>query len=74
MTEPITESVADIVRAELARRRIPHRQLADALGLTPISMSRRLNGSVTIDVVELEAIATFLHVPVATLLPEPASA
>lgn len=65
----LTEDVAGNVRAEMARRRIGQPQIAQALGLSQASVSRRLMGQTPIDVNELEVIAQVLDVPISTLLP-----
>jgi transcriptional regulator with XRE-family HTH domain len=64
------EQVAANVRAEMARHRVTQAQLATVLGLHQMSVSRRLNGEVPFDVNELVAVADYLGVDPAALLPE----
>jgi transcriptional regulator with XRE-family HTH domain len=64
------ERVASNIRAEMARRKRTHAQLAAALGITRSSMHRRMTGELPLDVDELHKVAAFLGVPVATLLGE----
>lgn len=63
---------AGAIRAELARRRLSHSDLAKALGWSTTAVHRRLSGTTAIDIDELTAIAGFLEVPVSNLLPAPA--
>lgn len=65
------EVAAAEVRAELARQQISQSRLALALGMTEVSMSRRLRAQTPFDVNELVAIAEFLQVPVSRFLPAP---
>ena len=74
MEPNIADSVAAIVRAEMARRRRSSADLARELGISPVSVSRRLTGEVPIDVNELAQIAAFLGLPMSSLLPEAATA
>lgn len=74
MEQTTTELTAGAVRAELARRRISGRELGREIGWSLGTTSRRLNGLSPMTVDELTAVASFLGVPVTTLLPpEPAS-
>jgi transcriptional regulator with XRE-family HTH domain len=57
------------VRAEMARRGVSQVKMAAALGLSQPSVSARLRGVTPFDVDELHAVADFLDVPVAALLP-----
>ena len=65
--------VAANTRAEMARRKIRQRHIAEYLGMTQQSVSARLSGRVAFTVDELAAIARLLGVDPATLL-VPASA
>lgn len=56
------------IRAEMARRRITGRALADQLGRSQMWLSRRLNGDTAFGLDELEAVAAAIGVPVAQLL------
>jgi len=69
MRQTPAEQVAEAVRVELARRRISGRDMARGLGWSFTTTARRLNGSSPLDVDELDAVARFLGVPVAALLP-----
>lgn len=62
--------IAAEIRAELARRNLSHRQLAIALGFTPMWIHRRIGGAAQTDLTfeDVEVIARFLDVPVAQLL------
>lgn len=57
------------VRAEMARRGVSQAKLAAALGLSQPSISARLRGVTPFDVDELHAVADFLDVSAASLLP-----
>lgn len=70
MEQTTTERTAGAVRAELARRNIKGRELAAALDWSVTTTWRRLNGSQPFNVDQLDQVAQFLGVPVATLLPE----
>jgi transcriptional regulator with XRE-family HTH domain len=73
MTSP-TQLVAANIRAEVARRRISQKVLAEALGKSPQSISMRLAGTVAISLEELATIADVLGVTVASLVSESAQA
>ena len=60
--------VADSIRAEMARRRISQKELAERVGMTQPAVSRRLSGEVVFAVDELPTFAEALGVPVSTLL------
>jgi transcriptional regulator with XRE-family HTH domain len=63
--------VATEVRALIARHMIPHSKIAEALGVGPMHVSRRLSGKTPFDVDELAAVARLLNVEVIDLLPKP---
>jgi transcriptional regulator with XRE-family HTH domain len=65
-----SERVAAEIRAELARQEKPQLQLAELLGISQVSISRRLRGQTAIDVNELSKIAEYLGVPMSQFLPE----
>lgn len=69
MDDDIRRAVGANVRAEMARRRVHQRQVADVLGISQPQVSERLQGRVAFDVVEIEKLATFLDVPVTRFLP-----
>lgn len=58
----VAEAVGMEVRAGLARRRRTQNELAEVLGITPGTASRRLSGESPFDVVELIAIGAWLDV------------
>lgn len=62
-TPTASEVVASNVRAELARRNIPARDLALALGWSKAKASRRLSGQNPWTVDDVTATADFLSVP-----------
>ena len=74
MTPTLSSTTGANVRAELARRGLSQRVLADHLGLSPTGVSKRLSGATPIDINELAMIAAFLDVPLTTLLREDAAA
>ena len=57
-----TDSIAAEVRAELARRRCPAKDVAAALGLDKSAVSRRLNGHTRFTVEDLAIIGRLLGV------------
>jgi transcriptional regulator with XRE-family HTH domain len=67
--ETYGEKVAAEVRAVAARKRVTGQRLAHAVGMTPMSMSRRMTGHQPFDIDELAAVATALGVRVEDLLP-----
>lgn len=68
MSETPTSRVADNVRAEMARRKVTQRDLAEGLGLSQASVSKRLMGAVPWDVNELAAVASLLGVELSVLV------
>lgn len=69
MSEAPTVVTGANIKAEMARRGVKQAALAAALGLSQPQVSARLRGVVPFNVNELLAVAAFLDVPVATLLP-----
>lgn len=65
------DRTASAVRAELARRKISGRQLAEALDWSVSATWRRLNGTTPFRVDQLTAVADHLGVPVTAFLGEP---
>lgn len=57
---PIKDALAAELRAQVARRRLPHADIAQALGVTPSAFSRKLSGQNPISVDELAVIARLL--------------
>ncbi|MEU4391610.1 helix-turn-helix transcriptional regulator [Kribbella sp. NPDC023855] len=64
----LTEQVAAEVRAHMARARINQTQLAEVLGITQSSVSKRLRGVIAFNVDELQQVAGLLGVHPAALL------
>lgn len=62
----------DNIRAEMARRRLSQRDVADAIGISQPSLSQKLANKRPIDLAELEAIARALGVSAADLLKDAA--
>lgn len=69
MTNAVSRTVADNIRAEMARRKMSQRALADALGKPQPFVYRRLAGRVAFDVDELAQIAGLLDMDARDLLP-----
>lgn len=63
--------VAAGVRAELARQRRRANELVPVIGLTRNHVYRRVRGEVPFDLAEIEAVASFLGVPIASLAESP---
>ena len=59
-----TAQIVGTVRAELARARVSHREMARRLGWPNGLLARRLSGEVEFSASELAAIAEQLSVPV----------
>lgn len=55
----------------MARCRIPQVKVAEALGISQVAVSRRLNGRVPFSVPELDTVARLLGVTPALLVSEP---
>lgn len=56
------------IRAEMARRRVPQRRVADALGISQQSLSLKLSGRRPLSIEEVESIARELDVDPRELL------
>lgn len=69
MTQPLTNTVAAGVRAELARRGISRADAATKLGISRTLLWHRLRGDSSFTVAELEAMAELLGVSVAEFFP-----
>lgn len=65
----LREAVAEVIRVELARRKMTQRSLADATGLSQSYIGRRMTGEQPFDVDDLALIAAALEIAVADLLP-----
>jgi transcriptional regulator with XRE-family HTH domain len=66
---PLTERVAEEIRAWMGRRKLSQAELARQLGVSKMWVSYRLNGTQPIDLNDLDRIARILGVGVADLLP-----
>jgi hypothetical protein len=60
--------VADEVRAEMARSRVTGTTLAQSVGMSNATLSRRLSGAIPFNLDELSAVATRLGLTVTELL------
>lgn len=72
MPESFSQTVASTVKAEMARRNVTQRQVAEALGIAQTQVSRRLLGRISFNVDELQTVANLLDIPVAALIAGPA--
>lgn len=72
MTTPAALTGAN-VRAEMARRGVSQTTLAQRIGMSQAQVSKRLRGVIAFDINELAAVADFLNVPLALLLPTDAN-
>jgi DNA-binding Xre family transcriptional regulator len=70
ITTPLRATIAEEIRALLARRRINGVALAVQIGRSQSYVSRRLTGETAFDVDDLERIAKVLGVTVSQLLPD----
>lgn len=67
-------AIAEVIRVEMARKRMTQRELAEATGLSRSYLGRRMVCEYSFTTDELEQIAVALDVPLATLLAmEPAA-
>ena len=70
MIQTTSERVAESVRVEAARRNLPQSKLAEVLGTSQQSISRRLSGKKPFDVEEIYRLANTFGMAVAALLPD----
>lgn len=68
------EETASAVRAELARRKITGRKLAEDMGWSHSHTNRQLNGKYSFRIDQLAAIADYLGCPLSELIPAPRAA
>lgn len=68
------EEIAANVRAEMARRQVTQRQIADTIGKSQAAVSSRMTGESHFRIHELQQIAAFLEVPIGKLIEPSASA
>jgi len=73
MANQNTHDVAAEVRAAAARLNLKQSALAETLGVTRMSLSRRMNGTVGFSADELIALSRALGVPVASFFGESAA-
>lgn len=66
----LREAVAEILRVEMARRRMTQRGLADATGLSQSYIGRRMTGEMPFTTDDLDKIAGVLGMHVAALIPQ----
>lgn len=71
MSESLTlqDAVAAEVRAEIARQQKTGTAVAEAMGVSHMYLSRRLNRKTPFDLRDLDRLARALGVPVSTFLP-----
>lgn len=65
---PTITDITTEVRAEIARKSATVRDLADALGVAPATVSRKLAGLIPLTVAELLTVCHWLDVSPSTLL------
>lgn len=70
MTDQTTKAIAAEVRGVAARKLVRNAELARALGITSMSMSRRMRGETSFSGEELHKLAGVLEVPVDSFFPE----
>lgn len=71
MTPPapdLQEAISAVLRGWFARRRLTHGGAAQPAGMTPNTLSRKLNGKGAFTLPELEAITGYLGITVEELL------
>jgi len=61
------ETIAANVRAEARRREIKNQDLAERLGISVVSLSKRMNSKIEFKPSELEIIANYMNVDLAVL-------
>lgn len=66
----LREAVAEILRVEMARRRMTQRGLADATGLSQSYIGRRMTGELPFTTDDLATIAAVLRMSVSALIPQ----
>lgn len=72
--QAIVDAVANGVRAELARRRMPHQEAARRLGWKPAYIGRRMIGDTPFDAADLQQLARLLNVSVEVFFRNPRNA
>lgn len=74
MTGTVRNHVAGVLRAEIARLQLTHREVAARCGKSHPWVTNRLNGKIPCDVDDLELLAAALGVTVASFLPAESTA
>ncbi len=69
MVDDLASYVAGQLRAEVARRQIPHVELARLIGVQETWVRRRLKGQYAITMSDLQRFAEALGVPLSYLIP-----
>lgn len=67
------QTIAEEVRAAMARKQVSQASMANLLGITPSAMSRRLKGRIGFSAVQIAKIASHLEVEVSALYGEKAA-
>lgn len=67
---PTPRQVGDEIRAWAGRRDIPQTQLAEALGVHPATLNRKLKGTAPMGLDEISIMCDRLGVPVSQLMKE----
>lgn len=67
--ETAAQRLAGEVRAEMARQKRTAGEMARAVGITAHTAGRRLSGAVPFNITELDAVARWLGIDVAALMP-----
>lgn len=68
-TQTLADAISAEIRAEMGRQKRSGRAVAEAMGVSHMYLSRRLNGQTPFDTADLERLAAALDVPVSKLLP-----
>lgn len=61
------ETIAANVRAEARRREIKNQDLAEILGISVVSLSKRMNSKIEFKPSELETLASYMDIDIAVL-------
>jgi transcriptional regulator with XRE-family HTH domain len=70
---PFAAAVSAEVRAEKARQRLTDKELAEAAGLSPSYLGKRLRDEAPLTLNDIQAICAALHVPLGQMLSSAAS-
>lgn len=73
VTQTLSQQVAEAVRVEIARKRIPQGTLAEALKLSQATVSRRLSGRAPFELDEIPVVAGLLGLRVEDLVKDAAA-